>query len=144
MFSKNKTTGNNSYKETRDGESRNLIGKGTQINGNIISEGAIRIEGILEGMLDSKSKVIIGATGVVKGNISCENLEVAGKVKGKMNVNNLLHMKASAKIHGEIFTNKIEIESGAVFNGNCQMGSKVIKGEKTTPKVTKQLSKQAV
>jgi cytoskeletal protein CcmA (bactofilin family) len=104
-----------------DNTAINLISIGTDITGDIKSNGDIRIDGSLTGNLNTKGKVVIGATGKVKGEIICKNSEVAGIIEGKITVGQLLNLKASSKIHGDIVTSKLSIEPGAVFSGNCKM-----------------------
>jgi cytoskeletal protein CcmA (bactofilin family) len=104
-----------------DNTAINLISIGTDITGDIKSNGDIRIDGSLTGNLNTKGKVVIGATGKVKGEIICKNSEVAGIIEGKITVGQLLNLKASSKIHGDIVTSKLSIEPGAVFTGNCKM-----------------------
>jgi cytoskeletal protein CcmA (bactofilin family) len=104
-----------------DNTAINLISTGTEITGDIKSNGDIRIDGTLTGNLNTKGKVVIGTTGKVKGEVICKNSEVAGIIEGKINVGQLLNLKASSKILGDIFTSKLSIEPGAVFSGNCKM-----------------------
>jgi cytoskeletal protein CcmA (bactofilin family) len=99
----------------------NLISIGTDITGDIKSNGDIRIDGSLTGTLSTKGKVVIGQTGRVSGEVFCKNSEVSGTVEGKITVNQLLILKASSKIQGDITTLKLSIEPGAVFSGNCKM-----------------------
>ncbi len=101
----------------------NLIGAGTVIEGEIKSNGDIRIDGTIYGSITSKSKVVIGTTGLVKGDISCQNADISGTVEGKTNIAELLFLKASAKINGDIYTGKLVVESGATFTGSCNMGA---------------------
>jgi cytoskeletal protein CcmA (bactofilin family) len=104
-----------------DNTTLNLISNGTDITGDIKSNGDIRIDGSLTGNLNTKGKVVIGTTGKVKGEVICKNSEVAGILEGKIVVGQLLNLKASSKINGEIVTSKLSIEPGAVFSGNCKM-----------------------
>ncbi len=99
----------------------NLISNGTEIIGDIKSGGDIRIDGTLTGNLDTKGKVVIGPTGKVKGEVNCKNSEVSGIVDGKICVGQLLNLKVSSKIIGEIVTFKLSIEPGAKFTGTCKM-----------------------
>lgn len=101
----------------------NLIGTGTMIEGNIISNGDIRIDGGLKGNLSTKGKVIVGDTGKVSGEVNCRNFEVEGSVDGKVFVSELLSLRAKSKILGDITTNKLAIEPGAVFTGKCDMSA---------------------
>lgn len=111
----------------------NLIGAGTVIQGDIKTNGDIRIDGALTGSISVKGKLVIGVSGSVDGEISCQNADVSGTVKGKVTVAELLTLKASAKLTGDIITNKIAIEPGAMFSGSCSMGGiiKDFKGERT-------------
>lgn len=100
----------------------NMIGPGTKIVGNIETNGDIRIDGNIEGNIDSKGKVVIGNNGFVKGEISCNNAEVSGTLNGKMSVLELLSLKATSKVNGDIKSGKLSIEPGALFSGTCAMG----------------------
>jgi len=99
----------------------NLIGTGTIIDGNIVSNGDIRIDGTLKGNLSTKGKVIIGDTGKISGEVNCKNFEVEGSVDGKVIVAELLSLRSKSKILGDITTSKLAIEPGAVFTGKCDM-----------------------
>jgi cytoskeletal protein CcmA (bactofilin family) len=99
----------------------NLIGAGTEINGDITSNGDIRIDGTLTGNLQTKGKVVIGETGRAKGEVTCKNADISGKIEGKIIISELLSLKPSAFIEGDIVANKLAIEPGARFTGNCTM-----------------------
>ncbi len=120
-------------KDNAETPSVNLIGAGTVIQGDIKTNGDIRIDGALTGSISVKGKLVIGVSGSVDGEVICQNADVSGTVKGKVTVAELLSLKASAKLTGDIITNKIAIEPGAVFSGSCSMGGviKDIKGERT-------------
>jgi cytoskeletal protein CcmA (bactofilin family) len=108
--------------ETEIAAAINLIGIGTDIKGDIISNGDIRIDGSLTGNLNTTGKLVIGETGKIHGEIVCKNSEVLGEIKGKIKVNELLSLKATSKIFGDIVTKKLAIEPGSKFTGNCNMG----------------------
>ncbi len=105
-----------------DSQAINLIGKGTKITGDIVSDGDIRIDGELKGNLKCGGRTVIGVSGKVEGEVSCKNADVSGYMKGKMLVEQLISLKSSSKVYGEVQTGKISIEPGAVFTGACQMG----------------------
>ena len=108
------------FNET-DNTTINLISNGTEITGDIKSNGDIRVDGSLTGNLSTKGKVVIGPTGKVKGEVNCKNSEVSGTIEGKISVGQLLNLKASSKILGDIVTSKLSIEPGARFTGTCKM-----------------------
>jgi cytoskeletal protein CcmA (bactofilin family) len=105
--------------------SSNTIGKGTVLEGNIETYGNIRIEGKVIGNVKSKSKVALGNSSNIQGNIAAQNADIEGEVKGKIEISELLVLKATAIINGDIITGKLVVEPGAVFNGSCKMGAAV-------------------
>ena len=99
----------------------NLISSGTEITGDVNCNGDIRIDGTLNGNLNTKGKVVIGETGRAQGEVTCKNADISGKIEGKIIVSELLSLKPSSLISGDIVTNKLAIEPGAKFTGNCNM-----------------------
>lgn len=105
--------------------SSNVIGKGTMLEGNIETFGNIRIEGKVIGNIKSKSKIALGVGSHVEGNITAQNADIEGEVRGKIEIGELLVLKATAVVHGDILTGKLVVEPGAVFNGSCKMGAAI-------------------
>ena len=101
----------------------NMIGDGTTITGDIKSKGDIRVDGSLKGSIETEGKVVVGQGGVVEGDVICKDADVAGVLKAKITVSQLLSLKSSAKLNGDIVTNKLSIEPGATFTGSCSMGA---------------------
>jgi cytoskeletal protein CcmA (bactofilin family) len=111
----------------------NIIGVGTVITGDIQSKGDIRIDGILKGAVKTAGKVVVGQAGTIEGDIECKNADIAGSLNAKITVAQLLSLKATAKLTGDLITNKLAIEPGAAFTGHCSMGA-VIKDIKHVEK----------
>ena len=109
----------------------NRIVEGTSIEGDIRSDSNIRIDGRLKGTIHTKGRLVIGSSGIIEGEIICENADIEGVFVGKINVNQLLSLKATAKLTGDIITSKLAIEPGAMFSGACSMGG-MIKDLKST------------
>jgi cytoskeletal protein CcmA (bactofilin family) len=99
----------------------NQIGVGTEITGDVSTNGDIRFDGVLNGNLKTKGKLVIGETGAVKGEIHCKNSVVEGKIEGKISVSELLTLKATSSMLGDMVTRRLAIEPGAKFSGNCSM-----------------------
>ena len=105
----------------------NTITSGTTIEGIINASSDIRIDGQLKGTLHCSGRVIIGPEGVVTGDVDCQNAVVEGSFSGNLKVSEVLNIKESARIDGEIVTGKLQIHPGAIFNGNCSMGGQKLK-----------------
>ena len=114
----------------------NMIGSGTTINGDISSNGDIRIDGTLKGSVNTEGKVVLGSEGLIEGDVSCRDADISGTINAKLTATQLLSLKNTAKLNGDIVTNKLSIEPGASFTGSCSMGA-VIKDIKHAEKPQK-------
>jgi cytoskeletal protein CcmA (bactofilin family) len=132
----NSKTGSESSKSTSGSGMPNHINSDTVIEGSIKASGNLRIDGKLTGSLECKGRVVIGAMGLVEGEIRCENAEIEGNIKANIVVSDLLSLKSSAKVQGDIVTKKLAIEPGAMFSGSCTMGG-VIKDLNSEAQVEK-------
>ncbi|WP_340201130.1 bactofilin family protein [Ascidiimonas sp. W6] len=101
----------------------NRIGQKTKIKGDIISEGDFRIDGELNGSVKTSGKVVIGKEGSITGKVECVNADIEGKFSGELFVSNVLSLKATANIEGDVVVAKLAIEPGATFNATCNMRS---------------------
>ena len=117
--------------ETNTPGKLNQIVEGTEIKGTFNSDSNLRVDGKIEGSVDITGKLVLGVNGYIEGDIVCENAEVEGTFKGNIKVRSFLSLKSTAKILGDIYTQKISVEPGAIFTGNCVMG-----GDKPTEKNT--------
>ena len=114
MFNKE----NNKKPQTME---RNVLSKNTKTIGDLTSEGDFRIDGVLEGTLTTKGRVIIGLDGSITGKIFCENADIEGRFSGELKVNKMLTIKATASISGDVVLGKLSVEPGATFNASCTM-----------------------
>jgi cytoskeletal protein CcmA (bactofilin family) len=99
----------------------NRIVAGTKIHGEIETKGDIRIDGTVVGTLNILGKLVLGTNGKIEGEIKCKNAEVMGTIEGEIHVSELLSLKASSSLTGDIITNKISIEPGANISGTINM-----------------------
>ncbi len=125
MFSKEK---NGLAPERLPNNGATLISSGTTLQGDVKSETDLRIDGTIHGNVFSSSKVIIGATGFVEGNIESSQADIIGKVTGNINVKDLLQLRGQCNVQGNISAEKLQVEPTATFNGQCQMkaGSNIV------------------
>ncbi len=108
-------------KQAPTGSSINALAAGTVIKGNLSAEEDMRVDGIIEGNISCKGKVVISQTGEVRGQITCANIELAGKVTGNIHATGILVLKHTSVYQGELHIQSLEIEPGAIFNGSCKM-----------------------
>ncbi len=135
MFGNKKKTDRTMAKNSEaEHTSINLIGNGTTIKGEIKSNGDIRIDGTLVGQVYSKGKIVVGNTGVIEGEIYCQNADFSGNITAKVEVSELLTLKATSRLRGEIVTNKLAIEPGARFTGTCTMDKENTNTTNTPPR----------
>jgi cytoskeletal protein CcmA (bactofilin family) len=99
----------------------NMIANSTEFKGDLLTETDIKLDGKLEGNLTTKSKLVLGKEGLIKGEIRCKNAVISGKIEGKIFVEELISLEATAQIDGELTTSRIAIEPGAILNGTCNM-----------------------
>jgi cytoskeletal protein CcmA (bactofilin family) len=115
----------------------NTLVRGTTIEGTLKCENDIRIDGIIRGKLTSTAKVIIGPNGSIEGEVRCQNAVIEGQFKGVLFVSELLNVRESATVEGDIKTNKLTVQSGAKFNVACLMqGEGQSEKQNTNAKVT--------
>ncbi len=104
----------------------NVIGSDTVIEGNITSNGDVRIDGTLVGSVKTSSKLVLGISGKIEGDANAKSADISGKVAGNVNISEILYLKSTSRIVGDIHTNKLVVESGGEFNGKCEMGKSAI------------------
>jgi cytoskeletal protein CcmA (bactofilin family) len=103
----------------------NRIVEGTTIKGDIISQADFRLDGNLIGNFQSGGKIVIGPAGSVIGDIVCKNADIEGKFDGKMQITEVLNVKAKASILGEVTVGKLSVEPGADFSASCTMKNNI-------------------
>jgi cytoskeletal protein CcmA (bactofilin family) len=121
MFANTKNTDETKNTSAPVSSGLNALVKGTSVEGTVKCESDIRIDGTITGDLICKAKVIVGPTGYIEGEITCQNAVVEGKIKGVLNVTDVLNIRETAEIDGTISTGKLIVQSGAKFNVACKM-----------------------
>jgi len=105
-----------------------FIGSGNEFQGELNVKGTLRVDGRFDGKANA-ARIILGETGVIKGESSARKIIIAGKVEGNLRAEEIVEIKASGEVLGNIFAKKISITEGAKVNGKIEMkvdGSKVI------------------
>ena len=97
------------------------ISAGTVIKGEILSPSDIRIDGSFEGKIQSKGRVVIGESAMIKGDIVCDCIDLWGKVEGNLFVKDTLSLMEGCAVNGNLNIRRLSVELGSTFNGNCRM-----------------------
>jgi len=98
-----------------------IVGSSVSIEGDLKSEGNVRIDGEVSGSVTTKKDLAIGENAKIKANVKAENAVVAGRIEGNVEVENQLELTETGEIQGDIKTKVISIKPGAIFNGQCSM-----------------------
>jgi cytoskeletal protein CcmA (bactofilin family) len=98
-----------------------IIAVGTSITGDLTSEGIVKIEGRIEGVVRAASQVLIAKGGLVVGDIHTREAVVGGEVKGSVHAEERVEIQATASVEGDIVTMKIQIAEGGVVSGALKM-----------------------
>ena len=96
------------------------ISAGTVIKGEIQSPYDLRIDGTFEGKIQTKGRVVVGESAIIKGDIICEYVDLWGIVEGDLFVKDTLALKEGCKMNGNINISRLAVELGATFNGTCR------------------------
>lgn len=123
----------NKPKAPSETKEQNRISAGTVITGEIEAKGGFRVEGTLKGILKTSGKVVISKGGFIDGTLICANADFEGKFRGKLHVNEILTLRSTAVIDGEVVAGKLAVEPGATFNASCEMKG-TVKNIKDAPK----------
>ena len=99
----------------------NSLTAGSKIIGTVVTDSDFRIDGIIEGDIHCKGRVVLGDHGIIKGDLTCQNADIMGTINGSLHVENTLSLRASGSITGDVKTKVLVIEPKAQFNGSCSM-----------------------
>jgi len=98
-----------------------IIGKGSKINGILNVQGGVRIDGEVEGTIESDGFVTIGPSGVALADIKATECLISGKVVGNVLCKDAVELDRSARMNGDIVAKILKVHTGAIFNGNSSM-----------------------
>ena len=115
----------------------NRIVEGTVIDGVIRSESSLRIDGEFKGELITKGRLVVGPKGKVKGTVHCLCCDVEGTLEGEVTVLELLAMKSTSTVQGDLYYGQLSVEAGAKALGTFRMGVAEDKPTKSTKTASK-------
>ena len=121
----------------------NRIVEGTHIEGTINSDSNLRIDGEFKGHLVTKGRLVVGLKGKVSGTVNCLCCDVEGTLEGEVTVLELLSMKSSSTVQGDLYYGQLSVEAGAKALGTFRMGISEDKDSLIKVKEQDQVKKQA-
>jgi cytoskeletal protein CcmA (bactofilin family) len=100
-----------------------IIGPGMQIDGDLLTDGTVRIEGLVRGTIRAGKAVVLGQDGEVLGDIVTQDAVIGGRVTGTVVAESRLELQSSCVVEGEIRApaEHLKLEEGARFNGQIRM-----------------------
>ncbi|MBR4323136.1 polymer-forming cytoskeletal protein [Treponema sp.] len=96
-----------------------IIGLGSAVSGDVHANGFIRVDGDIDGNLESTGNIIIGDKARINGSITALSIVVGGIVLGDIYAPNGIKLLSSSAVIGNIATRKLEIEENVIFHGHC-------------------------
>ena len=96
-----------------------IIGKGSAISGNMKVNGFIRIDGDIDGSLETDGNVIVGENARIRGNLTAKSVIIGGIIKGNIKANESVKILAEAAVIGDIISRKVQVDGSAIIHGHC-------------------------
>ena len=125
MFGNKKNPGTPASVPTPGSSNINTLVEGSHSEGTITTQNDLRIDGFVKGNINCGGKLIIGPSGSVEGEVNSHNAVIEGRFSGNLIVQDILDVRDSATVLGEIKTGKLLVQNGATFTGNCDMGHRI-------------------
>lgn len=102
------------------GKLESIIGADSHFKGEIDTKGTLRVDGGVEGNVRA-DWVVVGEKALIRGDVEARGIIVGGKVEGNLRAKEIVELRNKGNVSGEIFSNKLTIAEGAVFEGKSSM-----------------------
>jgi cytoskeletal protein CcmA (bactofilin family) len=109
-------------KGTPAATSLSIVGAGMTIRGDLETDGVVKVEGTVEGLVKANFQVLVAKGGVVHGDIETTEAVVGGKVNGAIRAKERVEVQAGAYVEGDVTTRRIAVAEGGTLNGQIRMG----------------------
>ena len=127
----------------RETQISTIIGMSAECNGDFTADGAIRIDGTINGNVTVTDTVIVGASGCINGDIHAQKVVIGGEVYGNLDVPEKVELTSTARLIGDINTNGLVIDEKAIFQGSCNMNQDGGRRPKANNRAIKEMKKSA-
>jgi len=98
-----------------------IVGSTVKIEGDLVSEGDIKIDGLVTGKIKTSKNLFVGPMAKIEADVEAQNAVLAGLVKGDIKIKESLLIQETGKVDGNIACAKLSIAEGAHFSGTCTM-----------------------
>ena len=98
-----------------------ILEKDSSFKGEFKSECDFRVDGYFEGSIETNGKVVIGKNGRIEGTVLCSSADIEGAINGTIHVKDLLSIRSTGEVKGDVVMSKLVVESGAIFNAKSSM-----------------------
>lgn len=99
-----------------------ILKEDASFEGKLVFDGSVLINGKFNGEIYSSGELVVGRSGLVKGQVEIGTITVQGEVNGNIKASQKIIVSSPAVVRGDICAPSLLIEEGAVFEGNCSMG----------------------
>jgi cytoskeletal protein CcmA (bactofilin family) len=96
-----------------------IIGKGSAISGNMKVNGFIRIDGDIDGSLETDGNVIVGENARIRGDLTAKSVIIGGIIKGNIKASESVKILAEAAVIGDVLSRKVQVDGSAIIHGHC-------------------------
>ena len=107
-----------------DARTTSILAQGCTFKGEVQIQGIFRVEGEFDGTVRTPEQLVVGKTGVVRGDIQVKNAIIGGRVIGNITAEAKIELQSGSHVEGDIRTRRLVIDEGVFFEGNCSMGDK--------------------
>ena len=144
MFGKDADTGGAPVATGGDARTTSILAQGCTFKGEVQIQGIFRVEGEFDGTVRTPEQLVVGKTGVVRGDIQVKNAIIGGRVIGNITAETKIELQSGSHVEGDIRTRRLVIDEGVYFEGNCSMGDKKPMPEKRPAQSATSDSKQRI
>jgi len=99
-----------------------VISKDTVIEGNFSADQDVRLDGVIKGDVRCAKRIVVGETGKVEGTVNAESAVVMGAIKGEVIIQEILQLKSTALVDGNLQAKSIQVDEGGKYLGACKVG----------------------
>ncbi|MBN1557245.1 MAG: polymer-forming cytoskeletal protein [Lentisphaerae bacterium] len=107
--------------DTANTQNMTVIGEDVEIVGSVKCSSSIQIDGKLNGDLTCSGKAVIGSGANIKGNLNVDAVSIIGQVNGNVTAKDIVELKASARMNGDVRGKRLVVEDGVTFVGKAEV-----------------------